>query len=81
MWFPREEPKIRRRADPEGRAAQTRDMVTLDHVKRVADGGDNNNSNLRLICQTCNSGRHHDEDYIPEEAPTPPPFSDKVHRY
>lgn len=37
----------------------TRFTVTLDHVKPVADGGNNSFDNLLTACLSCNSHKHH----------------------
>lgn len=37
----------------------TRFTATLDHVKPVAEGGDNSQDNLVTACLNCNSRKHH----------------------
>jgi hypothetical protein len=34
------------------------DLLELDHIVAVSDGGGNEESNLRVLCYHCNVGRH-----------------------
>ncbi len=53
---------------PWGKQAQCR-LATVDHIQRVADGGDNSWSNLRLLCQSCNHEEAREiEGHIPRHA-------------
>ena len=46
----------------------TRFTATLDHVRPVAEGGDNSSDNLVTACLSCNSRKHHRlvGDFLPE---------------
>ena len=37
--------------------------LQIDHIKPIRDGGENKESNLRVLCQDCNTGRNKDVDY------------------
>lgn len=46
-----------------GETRQGPDTLTLDHIKEVRNGGQNELDNLRVLCYYCNSRRARDEDY------------------